>query len=372
MKRLLFVADSLMAGGIESQLIELVTRLDRNVYDIHILSLYGPTARNLHYLPVLQQLEIPVITPDLGWSTRDKLRGWQEIRAQIRRLRPDIIQTEGYHANLLTRLAFPFPHGTKLIGSVRGLHSQKQLLYERISHRTCNSIVVNAPHLQTMLVQKANIPVTKIPMILNGIDIEHFATPYDPDYCRQLTADSTHVFVSLGRVSFEKNLHWTAEAFGLLHERGQLPANTKVYFAGAIQDTDAQILLEQTIARYGLQGIIFQHAATQHPEDYYAASTATILYSPAEGLPNVCIESLAAGRPVIISTTANAANIITQGKTGWIVPVGDPKQLAERIATTLTLAPSELEHMRNLCSVKSQDFAVEAMVQKYDELYQSL
>jgi len=41
-----------------------------------------------------------------------------------------------------------------------------------------------------------------------------------------------------------------------------------------------------------------------------------------EGVPNVVLEALAAGRPVIISQAANNAGLIEQEKTGWIVQTG--------------------------------------------------
>ena len=54
--RVLFVADSLMAGGIESQLVALALGLDRAHFEPYVLSLYGPRARELHYAPALLPL----------------------------------------------------------------------------------------------------------------------------------------------------------------------------------------------------------------------------------------------------------------------------------------------------------------------------
>src|SRR5690242_9238797 len=87
--RILYVADSLMAGGIESQLVALTTSLDRARVEPHILCLYGPTARALHYAPALQAGGVPFSTLDLGWTARDKTRGIRGIISAARQLQPD-------------------------------------------------------------------------------------------------------------------------------------------------------------------------------------------------------------------------------------------------------------------------------------------
>ena len=179
--RILYVADSLMAGGIESQLVELVTHLDRAQFAPSVLSLYGPTARALHYAPALRAAGIPLYLPDLGWTVVDKLRGVAAVVRVARTLRPEIIQAEGYHANLLTRLAWPLlPRSTRLLGTLRGVHSARQMRYERLSAWMCARIVANAPHLKMDLAQRGHVPLRQIVYIPNGIAATWFAQPHDP------------------------------------------------------------------------------------------------------------------------------------------------------------------------------------------------
>lgn len=121
MIRILYIADSLMAGGIESQLVALTTNLNRAQIEPHILCLYGPTAHALHYAPALEAAGVQFSSMDLGWSARDKARGVFGIISSVRQFAPDLVQAEGYHANLLLRMAAPFlPRHVRLIGTVRG------------------------------------------------------------------------------------------------------------------------------------------------------------------------------------------------------------------------------------------------------------
>ncbi len=370
MIRVLYVVDSLMAGGIESQLVELATGLDQTRFAPVFLCLYGPGVRDLHFAPRLRAASIPLYLSDLGWGGWDKVKGVAGIVSTARTIRPHIIQAEGYHANLLTRLAFPLLPKTVLIGSVRGLHTTKQLFYERISHWTCAQMVVNAPHLQTMLETQAHVPSAKICSIPNGIALERFARPHDPMLRQRIAPDARRVIVSLGRISFEKNMHWLVEGMGLLKRQQRLPADVRLFIVGPIQDAAAQQALDDAIQRDALGQQVVQHAATMHPEDYYHACDACALYSPAEGLPNVAIETLASGRPMLISQAANSAGVIEHGVTGWVARTQDRADLADTLAHIFSLPDSKLTQMRAACLQRARAYRVEALTERYMTLYE--
>lgn len=371
--RILYVTDSLMAGGIESQLAALVLGLDHTRIEPHVLSLYGPHARDLHYAPVLHAAGVPLYLPDLDWSARDKLRGIAAVARITRSIRPHIIQAEGYHANLLTRLAWPLlPRATRLLGTLRGVHSPKQMRYERLSSWMCARFVVNAPHLAEDLARRGHVPPKKIVFIPNGIDVERFAHPHDSHLRERIAPGARRVFVSLGRISFEKNMHWLAEALGLLKRHGDLPADARLFIAGPPHHPKAQEMLSEAIDRDNLRDTVLQHAATQHPEDYYAAADAVILFSPNEGMPNVPLEAMAAGKPVIISENANASEVIEHGRTGWIVPTGDTQALAETFHRVIDLPNAALSAMADACHEQVQQYSTTKLVERYSALYESL
>lgn len=59
------------------------------------------------------------------------------------------------------------------------------------------------------------------------------------------------------------------------------------------------------------------------------AAHALIMPSFAEGLPMVVMEAMAAGRPVIATYIAGTPELVQPGKSGWLVPAGDPRALAD-------------------------------------------
>jgi glycosyltransferase involved in cell wall biosynthesis len=371
--RILYVVDSLMAGGIESQLVELVVGLDRTHFAPTVLSLYGPTVRDLHFAPRLQAAHVPLVLPNLGWSARDKLCGIAAIVRVAHRLRPDLIQAEGYHANLLMRLAWPLlPWHAHLIGSLRGTYTAKQMRYERFSHWMCTRIVTNAPQLKADLVRRGHVAERRVVYIPNGIALDRYAHPHDPGLRERLAPGARLMLASLGRISFEKNMHWCVQALGVLKRQGRLPERLRLFIVGAVQDACAQAALEAAIRQDGLDTVVTQQPATLHPQDYYHACDAVILFSPSEGLPNVAIEALAAGCPVVISAAANAADVIEAGRSGWVVQTGDVAALAEALDAVAKLPAATRAQMHLACLERAEHYSVANLVQCYTAFYESL
>lgn len=375
MTRILYVTDSLIAGGIESQLIELIRRLDRSRFEPHVLVFYKMPSHSPHFLPQLRNLNVPVTTLDLGWGARDKLQATRQIVAQTRRLRPQIVQAENYHANLLTRAAKPFmPPGTLLIGTHRGVYTSHQLRFEKLEHRFCDAFVASASHLRQQLIDGAGIPGERIVVIPNSIDVERFsgAAARGAELRAQIAPGARRVLVSMGRVSDQKRMHLIAEGLGLASRDGCRLDGVRIFIVGPSQNTEYQRLLDDAIARHNLQAIVTHVATTDAPEAYFAACDASLLYSIIEGLPVVSLESLAAGKPVLLSAEANAAEVIDEGVTGWVAPTHDLPAFAAKLRRVIEAPDTELAAMRDACQAQAARFSAEALARRYMAFYDAL
>ena len=79
--------------------------------------------------------------------------------------------------------------------------------------------------------------------------------------------------------------------------------------------------------------------------ELYLDATVLVLPSRAEGMPNVSLESHLSGLPAIVSRQANRDEIIADGDTGFVVPTGRPRPLAEAIARMIALPAVERRAM---------------------------
>jgi len=74
----------------------------------------------------------------------------------------------------------------------------------------------------------------------------------------------------------------------------------------------------------------------EHSAPYYAVMDILVLPTHREGLPNVVLEAQAAGRPVVASRATGVVDVIRDGETGLLFPVGDVHALATALTKLLT------------------------------------
>ncbi|MEY8837877.1 glycosyltransferase family 4 protein, partial [Cribrihabitans sp. XS_ASV171] len=75
------------------------------------------------------------------------------------------------------------------------------------------------------------------------------------------------------------------------------------------------------------------------------AAHALVMPSFAEGLPMVVMEAMAAARPVIATYIAGTPELVQEGRTGWLVPAGDPEALADAIAQAAEMPRDRLAEL---------------------------
>jgi len=120
--------------------------------------------------------------------------------------------------------------------------------------------------------------------------------------------------------------------------------------------------LVDTIARRGLNEV-FQIAddCRDMPAAYKLADLVVSASTRPEGFGRVIAEGQAMGRPVIATDHGGAREILRDDETGWLVPPGDGRALADAIARALdlpqskrlTLAERAIAHMRAHFSTKA-------------------
>lgn len=121
--------------------------------------------------------------------------------------------------------------------------------------------------------------------------------------------------------------------------------------------------LESLVQTLGLEADVSLPDYIKNPYAYMAQSAAFVLSSAWEGLPNVLIEAMATGAPVIATDCKSGpAEILDQGKYGHLVPVGDSDALAEAIVSVLS------GQGRAIAVDWLTQFTVETSAQKYKEI----
>jgi glycosyltransferase involved in cell wall biosynthesis len=135
-----------------------------------------------------------------------------------------------------------------------------------------------------------------------------------------------------------KGFHYLADAFNAL----DLP-NAELVFWGAPGTRSVSHYLQDLMRRNPNIHVRPVEVRTCYGE-VYAKSSVLVHPSLSEGFGYVVAEAMASGIPVIVTRNAGAADLVEDGKNGYVVPAGDPESIRDRLAH-LAAHPELMEKM---------------------------
>lgn len=116
------------------------------------------------------------------------------------------------------------------------------------------------------------------------------------------------------------------------------------YLLGKYETTMQDAVAKETVEAYINDGIIERFEETSDVRPYYEKCSVYVLPSYREGTPRTVLEAMAMGRPIITTDTNGCRETVKDGESGYLVPVGNSDQLAERMEAFLK-DPASIEQM---------------------------
>ena len=305
----------------------------------------------------------------------------------LRRLGRDVLCCHGYKANLLGLLAAR-RLGIPAVSISRGWtgESFRVRLYEALDRRALRwaDKVVCVSDDQAAKVRRAGICDEKIAVIHNAIRPERFADP-DPvgrDLLRRLfleAADSLPpapeiIVGAAGRLSPEKGFGMLVHAAAtVLGSEGQSSryAVPRVGFV-LFGDGPLRVSLERQVTAVGCKADSSWPVSVPIWIGCCPNLDLIVLPSFTEGLPNVALEALAAGVPVVATAVGGTPEVIEDGQTGYLVPPGDAAALAGRILEALLDPAGRSRLVRQGRDCVATRFSFDAQAASYRDLFRQL
>lgn len=155
-----------------------------------------------------------------------------------------------------------------------------------------------------------------------------------PDLVRSGAPTGPPRIVAAGRLHPVKGYDVLIEAVARLAPRHP---GLRVDVHGAEQEGSGQHALElrRAVRRHGLEASIRFHGHRERPWETWHGAHAFVLPSREEAFGLALVEAMAAGLPVVATRTAGPSDIVEHGRTGILVPPGDPAALADAVDRTL-------------------------------------
>lgn len=219
-------------------------------------------------------------------------------------------------------------NSTTMLGS--NLHLFMRWTYPWADQIVCVSSGVALDLARTLRLSQESIMVINNPVVSDTLFRQAAKRP-DHDWYRNRSAP---VILAAGRLVPAKDFSTLIRAFARV--RKTLDARLIILGEGVERKPLTNLIDTLDLHPYvSLEGFV------SNPFAFMASSDLFVLSSRWEGLPTVLIEALACGTPVVSTDCPSGpAEILENGKWGWLTPVGDFEQLAKAILSCIQNPPS--------------------------------
>lgn len=298
---------------------------------------------------------------------------WQFVSAVMRLRRalaarkPHVVQTFLFHANVVGTLAAKLAGDTVIVWGVRVADPRRRRhLAERMLSAHVKRIVCVSGDVAEFCRGRVRLPGGKLTVIPNGIDVGRYEGVQPADRQSLGVPPDANLLLCIGRLDRQKGLDWLLPLLGgLFEERPRL----HLAMAGEGPERTA---LDHQCRSLGIAERVHWLGWRPDVPELLATSSVLLLPSRWEGMPNVVLEAMAAGRPVLAAGVSGVAELLGPGEEGQCFEPENERDFLEKLAVLLddphrAAAWGEANRRR-----ARQHFSLEAMCDAYRQLYRSL
>jgi glycosyltransferase involved in cell wall biosynthesis len=361
--KLVLLIPTLDRSGAEKQFTLLATRLPRDEFDVHVVTL----TRSGPYASVLRDAGVRL--SNLNKRLRvDPIALWR-LKSLLDAERPDILHSWIFAANAYGRLVAGSRPRPKVIVSERCVDSWKsgwQLWLDRRQIGRTTRLVANSASVAEFY-QHLGVPAAKITVIPNGIEIPEGPPPDRDRALEELQIPpGSRVIGFVGRLAPQKRVKDLIWAMQLLQ---QLSDRVYLLLVGDGPERNDLIALARHV---GCEHLVRFAGYREDAAKLLALCHVFWLGSEFEGMSNSLMEAMAAGVPVVATDIPPNRELVVDGQTGFLVRVGDGvgmAQFTDRILADPSLAQRLGAAGRERMATK---FGIDRMVDSHAQLYREV
>jgi len=318
--KIAFYLPNLEGGGAERAIVNLSNEFSERGFDVDLVLVNSIG-------PYLSEINHNVNV--LNFKKKKVIHSLPALIKYILKNKPSILFSTLTHANLVAIVA-------KLISnsSVNLIISERNDIPEALRSSKIIKLLFTFLYKRANKIHVVSSGIANSLSAFYGIPKEKFYVIYTPHSLNKISDLATKMlssefsyileqpyFIAVGRLEEIKGFSTLIKAFSNI----RLDLNYKLFILG---EGVSRKKLEQEISELGMSNSVILLGFIQNPFPFIKNSKLLILSSFSEGLPNVLIQAMALGVP-IVSTNCKygPSEILENGKWGRLVPVGDVKAL---------------------------------------------
>lgn len=364
--RLVMWAGSFEAAGTQRFLLEFLRRVDRSKLEPVLFS----TAVRGELLPEIRSLGVAVHEFGTGrhvWSPRT-VTDLTRAAAFLRREQTDILDC----MLGITTLVGPFVGRAAgvpvVVNNQRNLSywlsgGVKERVYGFVSRRLVDAVLVNSEAAIRELVERFAVPESKIMHVGVGTDLSRAAEAAPNEaLVSELGLGGRRVVGIVGKLSQVKGHRLFLKAAALI---SQTRADVAFLVVGDGPDREA---LEAESEALGLSSRVRFAGARGDVPSLLKTMDVLVVSSFSEGSPNVVLEGMGAGVPLVATRVGGIPEIVEDGRSGLLVEPGDARALSEAVLALLNEPERARSMGRRGRELAVERFDIDAVVRRTEDV----
>jgi glycosyltransferase involved in cell wall biosynthesis len=369
--RLALVSTELGVGGAERCVAQLALGLQQRGHAVVVYSLAPPPeAPRDSLVRLLEAAAIPIHFLGVR-RKRQAAAALRQLAELFRQQQPHVVQTFLFHANILGTSAARRAGIKRIVAGLRVVDRRwLRVSLERWSSRWWQRAVSVSQAVDAFAETALRLPTARRLVIPNGIDLSRFTGTAAVDGTAWGIPASAPTLVAIGRLHAQKGFDWLIEQMPTVLE--DLPDHHLLI----VGEGPERASLEAQIQRLGLADRVHLAGWQANVPAILQSATGLLLPSRWEGMPNVVLEAMAAGRPILAAQVEGVTELLGEQSAPQTFPWGNASEFrtkllawAQSSATAAALATTlgAANHQRAV-----QTFSLTAMIDRYEHLYQEL
>jgi glycosyltransferase involved in cell wall biosynthesis len=356
-------------GGAERQVIELHKAMDRRRFEPFICSLsdHVPLAKTLE-----RGRDLVIVPKRWKYDASTIVRVGQLARAR----RVSVIHSFLFDAEIVARALRRTNVVPVVIASERNTDYAIGPLKSACLSMTrwwFDAMIANSAAGKDFNVRKVGIAPERIHVIRNGVDVERFR-PTDGRALRARLGIPERAPL-VGMIASFKRQKRHGDFFQAARQvMQQIPDAWFVCVGEPLRDNqqgagDYHAEMRQLVRSLGLEERMRFAGNQEDMPAAYSACDVTVLTSSREGTPNVLLESMACEVPVVATDIADNGVIVPDNEVGFIVPLGHPDQVADRLARLLSDGARRTMMGRSARAWVTREFSTTTLARRTEDVY---
>lgn len=374
MIKILYILEA-TSGGTQKHVVDIAKKINKSEYQIDIIYSIN---RNKSFIEessgIFNQMFGLQIRRSASLSDLSNI--WK-IRKIIKQNNYDIVHCHSTKAGFVGRIAAFLSHHKNIIYSPHGFmfcdtrikfRRHLYLYLEKYLGFLTKKLIAVSGSERDLAIQHNIVPNKKIITINNSIDPSDFS---EFNYVNRLhnklkESNSEVILGTVGRLYYQKDPITLIKSFKIINDN--FP-NTKLIMVGdgPLEKTCIKLINELNLStKVQLEG--FQ----KDSRTYYQMFDIFLLSSHYEGMPYSLLEAMSMGIPAVGTDVIGIKDLIVHGETGYLVPEGDYKELANAVMKLIN-SPDKLSsfsiNSRNRTNI---NFNFTEGIKYYQNFYSSL